>query len=110
LLDARGCILFLEDVAEPAYKLDRLLLQLRRSGVTEGIVGLALGRFSEQPDAEEHPAEDVLSELAERLGVPAVLDLPFGHVEHNVTLPVGGAALLDADAATLVLTERATRG
>jgi muramoyltetrapeptide carboxypeptidase len=51
----------------------------------------------------------VLAEFAERLGVPAVVDLPFGHVEHNSTLPVGGRALLDADAAGLALTEPAVR-
>ncbi len=108
-LNARGCVLFLEDVGEPAYRLDRMLLQLRRAGVTEGVVGLALGRFTEQPDAEDHPATDLLAEFATRLAVPAVVDLPFGHTEHNATLPVGGAARLDADAAALVLTEPAVK-
>jgi len=108
-LDARGCILFLEDLGEPAYRWDRMLVQLRRAGVTEGIAGLALGRFTEQPDADAYPVEDTLAELAALLGVPTVIDLPFGHVDHNVTLPVGVPALLDADAATLVLTEAGVR-
>jgi muramoyltetrapeptide carboxypeptidase len=108
-LDARGCILFLEDIAEPAYRLDRMLLQLRESGTTSGVVGLALGRFTKAPDSDAHSAEPVLAEFAERLGVPAVVDLPFGHVEHNSTLPVGSRALLDADAAGLALTEPAVR-
>jgi muramoyltetrapeptide carboxypeptidase len=108
-LDARGCILFLEDVGEPAYRVDRMLLQLHGAGVTEGVVGLALGRFTETPDADVHPVADVHAELAERLGVPAVADLPFGHLEHNWTLPVGGVALLDGDAASLALTEPAVR-
>lgn len=108
-LDARGCILFLEDVGEPAYRVDRMLLQLRASGVTEGVVGLALGRFTEPPQADAHPVADVLAEFAARLGVPAAADLPFGHVEHNCTLPVGGAAILDADAPTLVLSEAVVR-
>jgi muramoyltetrapeptide carboxypeptidase len=108
-LDARGCILFLEDVGEPAYRVDRLLYQLRASGTLDGVVGLALGRFSASPDEDEHPVGDVLGELAERLGVPAVADLPFGHVEHNCTLPVGGIARLDGEAAELELTEPAVR-
>jgi muramoyltetrapeptide carboxypeptidase len=108
-LDARGCILFLEDVGEPAYRVDRMLVQLHGAGVTEGVVGLALGRFTETPDADVHPVAEVHAELAERLGVPAVADLPFGHLEHNWTLPVGGVALLDGDAATLSLTEPAVR-
>lgn len=109
VLDARGRILFLEDVGEPAYRIDRMLLQLRSSGLTEGVVGLALGRFTGAPDHEAHPVAEVLAELADHLGVPAVLDLPFGHAAHNWTLPVGGVALLDADAATLTLTEAAVR-
>ena len=109
-LDAEGCILFLEDVGEPAYRLDRMLVQLRRAGVLEGVVGLALGRFTGSPDDDDDAVTNVLTEFAEQLGVPAVVDLPFGHVEHNCTLPVGGAALLDGDAATLDLIEAAVRG
>ncbi len=109
LPDARGRIVFLEDVGEPAYRVDRLLLQLVRSGFTTGIAGLAFGRFTDPADDAEHPVIDVLREVAERLGVPAVAELPFGHVEHNVTLPVGGLARLDADAATLTLTRAAVR-
>jgi muramoyltetrapeptide carboxypeptidase len=105
-LIGRGRILFLEDVGEPAYRVDRMLLQLERSGVTAGVVGLAFGRFTD-PSEDEHPVADALAEFAERAGVPAVADLPFGHVEHNWTLPVGGRALLDADGATLELTEGA---
>jgi muramoyltetrapeptide carboxypeptidase len=104
--DARGRILFLEEVGEPAYRVDRLLLQLERAGVTEGIAGLAFGRFTE-PGDDPHPPADVLEEFALRLGVPAVLDLPFGHVEHNWTLPVGARARLDGDAASLELVEPA---
>ncbi len=108
-LNARGCILFLEDVAEPAYRVDRMLFQLHASGITDGALGLAYGRFTESPDSRESPVEEVLAEVAERLGIPAVADLPFGHVQHNCTLPVGGMARLDADAATLTLAEAAVR-
>jgi muramoyltetrapeptide carboxypeptidase len=59
------------------------------------------------PDADEERLAEVIRELAERLSVPTVVDLPFGHVEHNCTLPVGATALLDGDAATLTLTEPA---
>ena len=104
---AGGHILFLEDVGEPAYRVDRMLHQIERSGMTEGIVALAFGRFSDAPDEELHPVADALLEFAERHRVPAVRDLPFGHVEHNCTLPVGVRARLDADAATLEIVEPA---
>ncbi len=107
-LRAAGRVLFLEEVGEAAYRVDRMLLQLRRSGALEGVRGLALGRFTPGED-DEHPVEEVLREYAEALGVPAVVDLPFGHVEHNCTLPVGARARLDADAASLELLEPAVR-
>jgi muramoyltetrapeptide carboxypeptidase len=108
-IDAQGAILFLEDVGEPAYRVDRMLLQLRASGVLEGVVGLAFGRFTDAPQQESHPVADVLAEFAERLAVPAVLDLPFGHTDHNCPLPVGARASLNGDAATLDLVEAAVR-
>lgn len=105
---AQGRILFLEEVGEPAYRVDRLLLQLERAGVTDGVAGLAFGRFTEAGD-DPHPVPEVLEEFARRLDVPAVVDLPFGHVEHNWTLPVSARARLDADAASLELIEPAVR-
>lgn len=108
-LVARDGILFLEDVGEPAYRVDRMLHQLERAGATDGIRGLAFGRFNEAPDEELHPVADALREFAERLRVPAAYDLPFGHVEHNCTLPVGVRARLDGDAATLEVLEPAVR-
>ncbi len=106
-LVARGCILFLEEVGEAAYRVDRTLRQLERAGALEGLAGLALGRFTEVPTADEQRLPGVIGELAERLAVPTVVDLPFGHVEHNSTLPMGSMGLLDADAGTLTLTEPA---
>ena len=91
-LKARGHIVFLEEIGEPAYRVDRMLLQLERSGALDKILGLALGRFTDVPDADKFPVLDVLTEFAERVGVPTVVDLPFGHVEHNCALPVGGRA------------------
>ena len=108
-LPAAGKLLFLEDVGEPAYRVDRMLVQLERSGLVTEVVGLALGRFTGAPRGDQ-PVTEVLREFAERLGVPAVADLPFGHVEHNCTLPLGVRAVLDADAGTLSLEEPAVAG
>jgi muramoyltetrapeptide carboxypeptidase len=102
-LDARGRILFLEDVGEAAYRVDRMLTQLARAGVLQGVAGLAFGRFADCPDGQDDAVAEVLQETADRMGVPAVADLPFGHVSHNCTLPIGGPAFLDADERTLTL-------
>jgi muramoyltetrapeptide carboxypeptidase len=106
---ARGRILLLEDIGEAAYRIDRMLVQLERSGTLDGALGLAFGRFTDTPDDATHPAIDALAELATRLGVPAVVDLPFGHIEHNWTIPLGARARLDGDAGTLTLIEAAVR-
>ncbi len=107
-ISARGRILFAEDVGEPAYRVDRMLRQLLRAGVLDGVRGLAFGRFT---GVREDPGDTaaVLAEFAERLGVPAVADLPFGHAVHNCTVPLLAHARLDADAGTLAVTEPATR-
>ena len=104
---ARGCILFLEDVGEPAYRVDRMLVQLKQAGALDGVLGLALGRFTECDEKDEPEVIGVLRELADALRVPAVIDLPIGHIEHNWTLPVGCVARLDADNARLEIIEPA---
>jgi muramoyltetrapeptide carboxypeptidase len=107
-LQARGCIVFMEDVSEPAYRVDRALTQLMMSGAFVGVAGFALGRFTETPACtNDRPVEDVLLDLADQLGVPAVIDFPIGHVEHNWTVPVGALAELDADAVRLDIVESA---
>jgi muramoyltetrapeptide carboxypeptidase len=84
-----------------------MLHQLERAGMTDGVRGLAFGRFNDAPDEDEHPVEDALREFAERLRVPAVSDLPFGHVAHNCTLPVGVRARLSGDEGSLEILEPA---
>jgi muramoyltetrapeptide carboxypeptidase len=106
-LRAAGCLLFVEDIAEPAYRIDRMLVQLRDAGVLQGIVGIAFGRFTDAPSDDGDAIRSVLREHAEQLGVPAVVDFPFGHIDHNWTLPVGVRARLDADSAILQITEPA---
>lgn len=98
---ARG-IAVLEDVGEDPYRLDRLLTQLLRSGWFDDVRGVAVGRLTGcgSDEASRRVVEDRLAPL----GVPLVTDLPFGHADHNLTLPLGVPARLDGDAGTLTLT------
>ena len=107
---AEGAILFLEEVGEHAYRIDRLLTQLRLAGVLDAVAGVALGAFTETPGDGENGLPSVADVLRDRLGdlgVPVAMGFPFGHVDDNWTLPVGARARLDADAGTLEVLEPA---
>lgn len=94
--DLRGTILFLEDIGERPYRIDRLLTQCRQAGLLDGIAGLALGEFSECAGPEGATADAVLSEFAQSLGVPTISALPCGHGRVNMALPFGRPARLDS--------------
>jgi muramoyltetrapeptide carboxypeptidase len=106
---AKGAILFLEEVGEPTYRIDRLLSQLRLAGVLRDVVGVVVGAFSECPDADSDDtpaAEDVLLDRLQDLDIPVAIGFPFGHVPESWTIPMGVKARLDADAGTLSLLEK----
>ena len=104
---AAGCIVFAEDVSEPAYRLDRCFAQLDLAGAFVGVAGFAFGRFTKSPDDDDADITRLLMEIAQRYQVPAVMDFPIGHVEHNWTIPVGVQAALDAESCTLELLQAA---
>lgn len=97
-----GAVLFLEDVGERPYRIDRMLTTLTQAGWFEGVRGVAFGAFSEAaPGSDGVSARDVLVRHAEVLGLPCVADLPVGHVDDNHELPLGRLVTLDADMGTL---------
>jgi muramoyltetrapeptide carboxypeptidase len=108
-LVARNRIVFIEDVNEPAYRIDRAFTQLRLAGCLEGVRAVAFGAFSwdDETPEDEPPVEELLRSLVEPLGVPAVSGLPFGHIDDQWCIPVGTRARLDAVEGTLTLLEPA---
>lgn len=105
-LDVRDAILFLEDVSEAPYRVDRLLMQLRLGGVLEQARGFLLGSFT----GSSEPADDVLREYLLPLKKPVLGGWPAGHGRPNTLLPLGIQARLDADAGTLILLDSAIAG
>jgi len=102
--DLRGAILILEDIDEPVYRIDRMLVQLRLTGMLDSVRGLVFGGFTncrEASDDGERSLDEVIAELAEVLRVPCIADAPFGHIDDQWTLPLGAPAELDADSAAL---------
>ena len=105
-LRSRGCILLLEDIGEPPYRLDRLLTQLLASGALEGVAGLALGSFvgcHGSGDPELAAADLLAGDLAD-LAIPLLADLPVGHGPQNHAFPWGVDAEIRDDSLSWSLT------
>ncbi|HZN56451.1 MAG TPA: LD-carboxypeptidase [Planctomycetota bacterium] len=109
-LDARGAVLFLEEVGEKPFRIDRMLNQLRLSGKLAQARGILLGVFAgcdaTDPDGDLS-VSDLFLDYFSGLKVPVLFDFPAGHVPDMVTLPLGLKVRLDADAAKLTLLEPA---
>jgi muramoyltetrapeptide carboxypeptidase len=91
---ARGKIVVLEEVAEPAYRIDRLLQQLHSAGVLGGAAGVALGKFEGCKAPEGFTLKELILEQLAPLGVPVVAQLPIGHGAENRAWTLGTHALL----------------
>lgn len=95
-------ILFVEDVNEHPYRVERMLLQLAHAGVLAKQQALVLGDFSGYKLGAYDNGYDfaaMLDYLRGRLGLPVLQGLPFGHVRDKLTLPVGAHCVLASDAA-----------
>lgn len=113
-IDTRGAILFIEEVEEEPYKIDRMLTQLWLAGKLQTCAGFAIGQFKNCETKNrttlttlKTSLKQVLEARIGTLGVPAVYGLPFGHVRSKMTLPLGILAELDADEKVLSYTETA---
>jgi muramoyltetrapeptide carboxypeptidase len=105
-----GAILFLEDVGEDLYRIDRMLAHLRMIGALDRLAGVALGQFTDMKRATGDGAlgfDEVLSTYFEPLGIPVAYGFPIGHVDDQWTVPMGVRARLDAGAGEVELLEGA---
>jgi muramoyltetrapeptide carboxypeptidase len=90
-------ILFIEEIGEQAYHIDRMIQNLRLSGVLEKISGLVVGQFS---DCKEDPLmkQSIIESIAEAVksyDYPVCFDFPAGHIENNFALILGANAALE---------------
>ncbi len=112
LPDFTGAILFLEDVDEAEYRIDRMLTQLDLAGILNKISGVVFGQCTDcvAKDSVSYGGftlSDVLQQHLGSLGIPAFQGGFFGHMPDQYSLPVGARAEIDADAGTLQLIEAA---
>jgi muramoyltetrapeptide carboxypeptidase len=108
----RGRILFLEDLSEQPYRFDRMLTYLLNCGLLQQVAGIAIGLNADCEDPKAKRSKeyrqtlaDVLKERLLPLKIPVITGLPFGHVPHNATLPVGAQVTLDAERGDLLIAQ-----
>ena len=111
LPDFTGAILFLEDVDEAEYRIDRMLTQLGLGGVLGKLAGVVFGQCTSCSGGEANYSGFTLSEVLEQhlapLGVPAFQGALIGHVANQFAMPLGVRAEIDADAGTIRMLEPA---
>jgi muramoyltetrapeptide carboxypeptidase len=111
LPDFTGAILFLEDVDEAPYRIDRMLTQLSLAGVLRKLAGLVFGQCSScgatGPSYGGFTLSQVLEQHLRPLGIPAFQGAAIGHVANQFSLPLGVRAEIDADAGSIRLLEPA---
>lgn len=110
LPDFDGAILFLEDVAEAVYRVDRMLTELKLAGVLDRIAGFVFGRCTDCEPANSYGSltlEDVLEQHIGELGIPAFDGSMIGHIDQQFTLPLGVDVEIDAGQGSIRLLEPA---
>lgn len=110
LPDFKNKLLFLEDFKEEPYSVDRMLTQLKLSGILTSVNGVVFGKCSkclpEEPQ-KSFTLNEVLIQHLKPLGIPAFYGAMIGHIENKMTVPLGINATMDADSGTVSLNESA---
>jgi muramoyltetrapeptide carboxypeptidase len=110
LPDWEGCVLFLEDVEEAPYRLDRMFTQLRLAGILQKARAVIWGTCADCDPGEGFGSltiPDILADHVKPLGVPAWQGAMIGHVDRQFTLPIGAEVEVDASAGTIRMLEPA---
>jgi muramoyltetrapeptide carboxypeptidase len=105
-IDTRGKILFLEDIGEYLYAIDRMMMTMKRAGKLDKLAGLAVGQFTNLKDSEISFGKTVYEIIAEHVAdydYPVIFDIPAGHCKINKTLVFGGIYEIDVSEKSAIL-------
>jgi muramoyltetrapeptide carboxypeptidase len=105
-----NAILFVEEIGEDPYRIDRNLTQLRLAGILDKINGIVFGRFencSPKPDELSLTIEQIIGDVTSDLHIPILSELPYGHIDKKYTIPIGIRVYLDAEKGYLEFLEGA---
>lgn len=109
-IDTKGKILFIEEIGESTYKIDRMLTQLILSNKLQDAEGIILGDFNNCiPEEEgEFTVEELIDDLIKPFKIPTISNLQVGHCEPVITLPLGVKTRLDARKGEITILEEVT--
>ena len=107
-VDCAGKLLFIEDIDETVFALDRMLIQLQRSGKLTSLAGLLVGSFSDMRDNKSVPygklACELIAESVSGYSYPVAFGMPVGHEGRNLAMPIGvsGTLVVGQEGSSLV--------
>ena len=100
-----GSILFIEDIAEPIYKTERILYTMKLNGTLASLAGLIVGQFTDYaPDRGASTMEEMISHMVEDYDYPVAYNFPVGHVRHNIPMLCSSKVRLGVTSGTTKLT------
>ncbi len=111
-VDTTDSVLFIEEVSEHAYQIDRMLTQLLLSNKLQKANAIVFGQFKELNKrssffpTKSYTIKEVLDQLITPLKIPSIVGMPFGHIQRKMTLPIGINAILDTKLSKLTITEK----
>lgn len=95
----RGGILFIEDIGEPPYRVDRMIYQLKLAGIFRKISGLIVGQFTDYSEDHQmyYSLKESIREAVSEYDFPLCFNFPVGHVKLNFPMIVGESAILKVE-------------
>lgn len=104
-IDTRGKLLFIEDIGERPYRIERMLTHLQFAAKFDQVAGVVFGDFTNCADAGSRGVGEIISEIFRAAPYPVVVGMRAGHGQENFALPFGARMRLDGTGATLTLLE-----
>lgn len=108
-LDYTGKLVFIEDIEEDPYRIDRMFTQLLSAPTFKHAAGIVLGVFKgcNEPKRVSFTLKEVILDRIKPLHIPSIYGFSIGHIDHNLTLPIGINATLNTDTFSIELLQRA---
>jgi len=109
--DFKDAILFIEDIEEEPYRIDRYLAQLKLAGILDQVSGIVLGQFIDcipgEPEKPTLAIEEIFEDYFSPLKIPVITNFAYGHGPIKHIMPIGVHSVLDTDRGGLIVTESA---